>query len=136
MISNDDGKQLAASRDIASAIFVALHCLLGLALLTILIGIVPGYQRVFEDFDVELPVIARVVILLSRAAVSYWYLFVVMGAVALVIDYYVLRTFRRGAGRFAQSLWGALWLLVPLAVGAFFFVALTAPLTGLTESLQ
>jgi hypothetical protein len=50
------------------------HFFAGSVLLVMLGQTVPGFVEIFEDFEVDLPVIAQVVISLSYLVVSYWYL--------------------------------------------------------------
>ena len=75
-VGNDE-RDFAAIRT-NSLIRIAYLCVLGASMLLVmnfvLIFIVPQFEKIFKDFDTELPVLTLYVTLLSRCFVRYWYL--------------------------------------------------------------
>jgi type IV pilus assembly protein PilC len=66
------------------------------AILTfIMIKIVPSFQKIFDDFGTSLPVMTEVLIMISKAAVSYWFL--IPGIpIGLFLFIKLLRKFKAG----------------------------------------
>lgn len=72
------------------------------------VGVIPQIRRIFESFDATLPAITRVVLFLSDAFSSYWYLIIAVIAGAI---YGFFRYIRTPKGR---RVWHKFILVVPL----------------------
>jgi|GEM_PF-5713304 len=58
--------------------------------------VVPGFKKIVEDFDTELPSLTLLVIQLSDVIVNYWYIVLPFGLLpAVVVDVLVFRYFHR-----------------------------------------
>jgi type II secretory pathway component PulF len=120
---------------VLSVVFVLIHAVLAAVLLVGLVGFVPRFEKMFADFDYELPVMTQWTIYLSRSAVSYWYLLVVAGGLLLAIDFAVLIALGR-SGRLLQCLWGLLWIIVPMFIAVWLTLAIWLPLSRLAGDLM
>ncbi len=101
--------------------------------------IVPAFQKIFEEFGVELPGITILLVKLSYMAVNFWYLAAPFILIALA---YALGSTLRYVGLVENEMWGLGWLrrrihaAEILEVIAVFVRAnrpLTEPLAGLAQ---
>ena len=96
-------------------ILLALHAVCGVAILWLLLKLVPQYEKIFRDFNAELPDLTIMVIRLSAFFGWYWYLLVpllAMGDYAILLALHVTRRPR------LMMTWGVLvWLAEMLLIG-------------------
>ncbi len=118
-----------------AAIMTAFHAVLWAGLFFALVRIVPTYQRLFDDFGMELPAASVWVICISYAAINYMFLILPLGILAMTLDFVILLLLGR-AGRKVQWLARVFLTLVPLLLGAAMFLALWLPLTKLLGTLS
>ncbi len=74
----------------------------------IMIKIVPSFEKIFKDFDTELPNMTLVLIAISNAAVSYWYL---IPGIPLVLWLFIKLLRKFNAGRIG---WDMFTLKMPI----------------------
>ena len=111
------------------------HFLAGVVLLVALVRMVPEFLRLFEEFDAQLPTMTQLVILLSQAVASYWYLLVPLG---LVIDAAVLFGLRLlpGRARGLSTAWAVLVLVAAILFLGFIVFSVALPLQALIVDLS
>ena len=126
-------KEVAAVATLAGIAQAALWLLLWAALLRT----VPRLEKVFRDFNAELPRLTQLVISLSHLTLAYWYLPILPICLWPVVNRGVVSALWSGpegvAGRWT---WYAITWLVPLLLLAFVVIALVAPLISLLSALS
>lgn len=93
----------ALKRQVKGAmIYPVVVVLVAVGILTfIMLKIVPSFQKIFEDFDTELPLMTRLLVTVSHATATYWYL--IPGIpVAIFVCIKLIRKFKAGRMGFDQ----------------------------------
>jgi type II secretory pathway component PulF len=119
-------------RVVAGAALLGIHFVTLILTIVVLRTIVPIYIKLFEDYDVELPVVTQQLIHLSWFVVDYWYLIVFLGMIG---DTAVVTLLSVAASKrqWLLSAYSHLWLVAAIL---FFFgtsVALGLPIYILTD---
>jgi type II secretory pathway component PulF len=128
MDENTLGKKL-----LGTAGWLLAHVGAAVVLLSVLVKVVPHFERVFADFSLQLPVITQVLIVLSRWTCAFWWLIAPAGLIDAGV-LFGLRSLPRGA-RWLSTLWAAVVLLGVILVLGAAIVAVGLPLAGLTHAL-
>lgn len=97
------------------AVILALHAVCGGGILWLLLKLVPQYEKIFKDFNAQLPDMTIMVISLSALFARFWYV-VATGFAAGDIAI-ILALHRTGHNRLMTA-WGVLvWLAAMLLMG-------------------
>lgn len=117
------------------AISLVLHAICWVGVTALLIVAAPRMEKLFADFDADLPILTRWFIQAGRFASNYWYLFFTLVLAALAGDYFILHAAHRRSPAMATawSLGVTVLLVFVIAAGAISFVL---PLTSLIENLD
>src|SRR5437773_11868765 len=96
--------------------FVGLSLALFLTWLSLMIFIVPGFERTFMDFRMRVPYLTELTINVSRWGVKYWYVLLIVAvpgyAVIAFVSYFLRHQTKQ---RLLCWLWFALIIVVPLS---------------------
>jgi type II secretory pathway component PulF len=122
---------------LVTAVLIALPVLLWGIVLWVLLGVVPRFERSFQEFRLKLPASAEATVSVSRWMVKYWYVVVLMllpglgavGAVTWMLRHLVVR-------RWPWMVWAAAQIMLPLAVVAFAWLSVWFPYVELLEGLS
>lgn len=114
---------------------LVVHAIVAVCVLLLLVAIVPGYTKTFEEFDLQLPAATKLLISLSDLTVQYWYAIVPLAALADLGVIVVLQPFREQK-RWWIWAWFGFWMLVAVLFFAFAALALYVPTVGLVRVLQ
>lgn len=125
-----DGRQ----RVVHATVWTIVHFLLWAVLFFAALFVVPRYVQRFEDFDTDLPRITVLVIDVSWLVQGYWYAALLLGLVALVLDWLVLSSLGK-LGWIRVMIVGVLFALPPLLLGAIGFLAIRLAWLKLVEDL-
>ena len=117
-----------------STAVVFIHLLSAAVVLAVLIRIVAPFERIFHDFDAELPAPTMLVISLGHLAASYWYL----APLVLMADAALLFGIRRGppAVHGLMMAWAFLVPTVALVFVAVIIAAVQIPLLTLMAKVS
>jgi hypothetical protein len=122
---------------ITAAVTLFIHGLLGLALVLAMILLVPGYKRLFRDYQMELPYLTVTVIEISDWFVAYWYVLVFAAFPLMALDgAIVFWCWSRKGTRVLGVLWIILWLILWLLLAVIVGFSLGLPHLKLMESLS
>jgi type II secretory pathway component PulF len=99
-----DPKAQETSPTRSIVISLVLHAIAGAALAAFLIFVAPRMDKLFADFQTELPVLTNWVLEAGRVCSKFWHGLLVLAIAALVVDYYVLRAAHRH-GPTAATIW-------------------------------
>ena len=111
------------------------HAFAGLSMLWLLLVIVPGFTKTFDDLGVDLSAATRLVIWLSDLVVQYWYALVPLLSISDLVAVVVLQQFRERR-RWMIWAWFGLWLFVALAFFVFAVTALFVPAIRTIDGLR
>jgi type II secretory pathway component PulF len=111
------------------------HAVAAIVVLFVLLGVVPGYIRTFEEFDLTLPAATKLLISMSDVTVQYWYGIVPLIALA---DVGVVACWQQflAQQRWLIWAWFGFCMFVAVLFFAFAALALYVPTVGLTRVLQ
>jgi len=129
-----------ASRKTVAATAIAVGIAQGavwIVLCVVLVKVVPRFEKVFIEFNVGLPGITRLLIILTHALTRYW--FVVLPAILLwpLVSWGVVSLLSPSPEvALPRRLWYVLTWLAPMLFAAFTVVALFLPLSSLTAALS
>jgi type II secretory pathway component PulF len=115
---------------------LAVHGLLFAVLGTGLLVVVSRVRKIFEDFQVKLPMTTELVIGIGDAVLQVVFLVPPVLAVVLAIDGAILYYLQYNGQRWLARIWFFLVLLFVLAIVAGAAVALFVPFIELTEGLS
>jgi hypothetical protein len=121
----------------ATILSVFFHALMWLPFLLCLLLVVPKFKKIFEDFQMKLPLATETLITLSDIALGLWFFLPLPLMLLLALDgaiVYALR--RRSSTAILAWLWSALWLMAAMAAMGVVVVALFQPLLLLMEGLS
>jgi type II secretory pathway component PulF len=116
--------------------FVALHALLCGALAVILLTVVARAERLFRDFNMELPGSTIAVLATGRWFANYWYVVPPFFLLWLVLAAVLLTVLHRRRRWVLAALLALLLLVLPLLAGAFALIAVQSGMTKLLEGLS
>jgi type II secretory pathway component PulF len=118
-----------------SLIFVALHAALWCALVAYLLFSVPRAEKLFRDFNMQLPALTIFTLAVARWVWNYWYVLLVWVFFGLGIDGAVLAWLypRR---RSLAWVWALLLLLLPLVVWLAILFSIMMPMWKLQDALS
>ncbi|HBO44240.1 MAG TPA: hypothetical protein DD670_09970 [Planctomycetaceae bacterium] len=132
-----DEKPAKSSGGLAPLILTAMHGILWFVLLGMLLKIVAGFEGIFADFGMELPLATIWAIGLANLAFRFWYLAMLLIAGLCAVDLALLRVlFARPKLAFLAWLWATAMFVVPLALMAWIVVWLWIPLVHLIHDLS
>lgn len=117
-----------------AVVYTVIHSVFGAGLLYALLSLVPSFQKIFDEFGVELPGSTVLLIVISYGARNYWYLLVILGAGAIALDFALLKWLGK-VKRSAQTALGVLLILLPLGLLILLILSIALPLLGLMQSL-
>ncbi|MBN1588587.1 MAG: hypothetical protein JW888_03640 [Pirellulales bacterium] len=124
-------------RSLTPALLAALHGALWIVFWGMIFQQVGSFQKIFIDFDVELPVMTAWAITLANCLHGYWYLILPVMAALWVGDLVVVYAlYQRPKLAVLKWLWLIAMFLLPLGAIAWIVVALWIPLISLTQSLS
>ncbi|MBN2291162.1 MAG: hypothetical protein JXM70_01980 [Pirellulales bacterium] len=120
------------------AIFIsAFHGLLWIVLLGIMFIFVPSYQKVFTDFEVDLPVMTEWVLMLSSLSVTYGHHILCIIVVLCMVDLIILFSlYQHPQAVVLRWLWLSVMILIPLALMVWTLLVVLLPWISITESLS
>lgn len=112
-----------------------LHVIVPIAFFLFMVFIVPRFEQMFSELDVQLPSAVVLMIGLCHSMQTGWPLFLIGGAVLLVADCVVLYLIARSVSRSLAAAWtgGVIGVQVLLLVACF--LALYLPLRSLMNSM-
>ena len=119
--------------DWITPVALGLHALAWIALGGVFYLVVPRHKAIFEDFGVELPSAAMMLIAVSDFVVKYFYLLVVPLGLFLALDGYVVGSFRSASLKIG---WSLFVLIIPLVLLASTLVLLANLDTMLLQQLD
>ena len=130
----------AASRKTVAAAAIAVGIAQGavwIVLCAALIRLVPRFEKVFVEFNVELPDITKLLIVLSRVLAGYWFIALAVILAWPFVNWGVVSLLSPSPEvAFPRRLWYVLTWLAPMLFAAFTVVALFLPLSRLTAALS
>jgi type II secretory pathway component PulF len=114
-------------------VLLVLHAVCGVFILWLLLKLVPGYEKIFKDFNTKLPDLTIMVINLSAWFGRFWYIVLpglAAGDIAVMLSL-------NGTGRIRlMTAWGVLvWLTEMLLIGLI-LQATMVPLNELITNLS
>jgi len=111
------------------------HFITAIVLLIVFVKVVPEFRRLFQEFDVSLPRISQLVLILSDVVVCYWYLIIPLG---LLADVAILFGLSRvpAKGRWLSTIWTCFVFVAAVLLLAFIAVAMCLPLVRLIDQLS
>lgn len=102
---------------------------MGVVGIIMMVKIIPQFKEIFEEADVELPLVTRLLLMISEALASHWYVFLlVLAGLVFVVKLYL----QSERGKFLVD-----WLILRIPTGivqAFYMARFTRTLSLLTES--
>ena len=113
-------------------VLLALHVVCGGIILALLLRQVPQFEKVFKDFDMQVPEMSILVINLSRFFALYFFLLVPGIAMA---DIAVLVLLNRSGQVGLMTVWGVLIWLAEMLLIALIVLAMMVPMNALTTRL-
>jgi type II secretory pathway component PulF len=115
------------------AVLLVLHAVCGVAILWLLLKLVPGYEKVFKDFNAKLPDMTILVLDLSALFATFWYVLVpglCAGDIAIMV------ALNRSGHARLMTTWGVLvWLAEMLLIGLI-VIAVMVPMVDSTMRLS
>ncbi len=100
-----------------------------IALCAVLIAVVPGFERIFKEFDAPLPNITKLVILLTHMLFHCWFLALPMILAWPLVSWGVVSLLSpRPEFAAPRQLWYVLTWLAPILFAGYSIVALFVPL--------
>ena len=131
-------KQSGLIQALVPAIILAtFHGMLWIVLLGMMLRFVPAFVKIFEDFEVSLPMMTEWAIGWSLFSARYWFLVLPSIAVMCAADLIVLcALYLHPKAAVLRWLWLALMMLVPLSLMAWTVLAVFLPLLSLHTSLS
>ena len=111
------------------------HVITGLVLVIVFVKVVPEFERLFAEFDVSLPRMSQLVLLLSNVVVCYWYLVVPLGVLVDAAILFGLSSIP-DKGRWLSTLWTRFVFVAAVLLLVFIAVAMCLPLVWLIEQLS
>lgn len=91
---------LLRSRIVGATVYPAIVLLVATAVVSVVVvWVIPRFREVFDSFDVPLPRVTQILLDVSQAAATYWYLF--FGAPVLLLLAHLTLLARGGAYRYA-----------------------------------
>lgn len=110
------------------------HFISGVVVVGVLVFVVPRFVTLFDDFGMELPSLAILLIGVARFVAAYWYLLLPGG---LAVDAIVLLGLSRlpAGARWLGIVWATLVLLAAVALLALIVVGLFLPLQEMIDQL-
>ena len=86
-------KEALKSKIITAVSYPAVLFLMAMGVLIyFVVGIVPTFAEIFKDFDMELPTVTKVVLSVSNAVASHWFMIVVGIALTVGLFYVIVST--------------------------------------------
>ena len=86
-------KEALKNKIITAVTYPAILFLMAIGVLTyFVVGIVPTFAEIFQEFDIELPMITQIVLSISHTVANHWFLIIVIVAVLISIFYMVIST--------------------------------------------
>ncbi|NLE38777.1 MAG: hypothetical protein GX621_12200 [Pirellulaceae bacterium] len=132
-----DEQQAKSGGWLAPLILTVIHGILWFAWLGLLLRIVSGFENIFADFGMELPVATIWAIGLANLAFRFWYLAILLIAGLCAVDLALLRVlFARRKLAVLAWFWAMAMFFVPLALMAWIAVWLWIPLVRLIHDLS
>lgn len=114
-------------------VLLLLHAICGMFILWLVLKLVPGYEKIFKDFNAKLPDMTIMVINLSAWFGSFWY--VLLPAIAAG-DIAIMFSLNRRARTGLITAWGVLvWLTEMLLIGLI-YLAILVPMNDLFMNLS
>ena len=110
-----------------------LHAICGVAVLWLLLKFVPQYEKIFKDFNTQLPTLTLLVIDLSRLFTRLWHALVPGLAMAGLAPMLLLHRARRPA---LMTAWGVSVLLAEMLLIGVILEATIVPLNNLIMNLS
>lgn len=126
------GKCLATRLAVFGA---AVHAILGLAIYIVLVFVVPGYEKMFHDMGVALPVPTMFVLSAARLMSSLGFASLLLGAVAAVCDGAICVALMRSEGTRAATIWVAAVTGILILFGLLIPFAIWLPLQKMQQVL-
>jgi type II secretory pathway component PulF len=114
-------------------VLLLLHAVCGIAILWLLLKLVPGYEKIFKDFNAKLPDLTIMVINLAALFGRFWYVLVpafVAGDIAIMLSLN-----HRGRTGLMTALGVLVWLAEMLLIGLI-FLAILMPMNDLFMNLS
>ena len=131
-----DEKQSRPIQTWSPAKLALLHGLLWIVCVGVMWKIVPAFEKIFVDFEADMPAIAVLAITYSNLAIR-WFLVIPFIAALWGGDLIVLNALGHDPkNALPRRLWLALMLLVPLGLTALTILAMFLPLIGTIEALS
>jgi hypothetical protein len=127
-------EERAAWKSVLGALGASLvHCMAAVVVMLVLIGGIPRFIKVFEDYDAELPAATILIINLSELAVNYWYTFLI----PLALDCLLLigLSLAPPKVRWLARAWSGLVLTFAFLLLAFALLAVSLPFERIGISL-
>lgn len=112
---------------------VVFHGVLWVVVLLVFVMVVPRFEKVFADFDLELPVMTQLAVSISHRLITFWPLTFLGLITCGLFDGFLLGVTQP---RTLRVLLSVLLALIPIIVAAVVVMFLFLPLMGLVQSLE
>jgi type II secretory pathway component PulF len=122
---------------ILATVIATTHGLLWLTFFLGMIFVVPGYERRFRDFDMQLPLVSIRVLEISHLVIAYFYLLPPLIVTLILLDGAIFLFCRRlRVGRLWSALWALVMFLAPAAALSWLWLGIYLPDAHLMQDLS